>query len=209
MRERHPERWGSSVAAYLYAGESYQEAAQRRLWEELGLEGPLRRIGKTRMADERSLKFVELYTLLDGPADVRGTEPHRGASGSDLAGAGRRHARRARDLYPDLPPRLPGISYDSSGLARPNRRPALGAVQERSRRVPISGQPELGPVAVLLRPERRGPSNWHWPTRSHGRSTGRGHAGVRGWGVQRRTLRPGDRGSEGLLPQCTGSEAQA
>jgi isopentenyldiphosphate isomerase len=70
-RERHPERWGSSVAAYLHAGEDYEQAARRRLWEELGLEGALTRIGKTRMEDERSLKFVELYTLLDGPVEIR------------------------------------------------------------------------------------------------------------------------------------------
>lgn len=70
-RARHPERWGSSVAAYLYAGESYEDAARRRLSEELGLEGSIIRIGKTRMEDESSLKFVELYTLLDGPAEIR------------------------------------------------------------------------------------------------------------------------------------------
>jgi isopentenyldiphosphate isomerase len=70
-RERNPGRWGSSVAAYLHAGEEYEEAAHRRLWEELGLEGSLTRVGKTRMRDERSLKFVELYTLLDGPAEIR------------------------------------------------------------------------------------------------------------------------------------------
>jgi isopentenyl-diphosphate delta-isomerase len=70
-RDRHPERWGSSVAAYLHAGEEYDQAARRRLWEELGLEGPLQRVGKTRMEDERSLKFVELYTLFDGPAEIR------------------------------------------------------------------------------------------------------------------------------------------
>jgi isopentenyl-diphosphate delta-isomerase len=70
-RERHPERWGSSVAAYLHASEHYEDAARRRLWEELGLEGELHRVGNTRMEDERSLKFVELYTLLDGPAEIR------------------------------------------------------------------------------------------------------------------------------------------
>jgi isopentenyldiphosphate isomerase len=69
-RERHPERWGSSVAAYLHAGEDYEHAAHRRLAEELGLEGSLTRVGKTRMEDERSLKFVELYTLVDGPAEI-------------------------------------------------------------------------------------------------------------------------------------------
>ncbi len=70
-RERHPQRWGSSVAAYLHAGESYEEAARRRLDEELGIEGSPELVGKTRMEDEHSLKFVELYTLLDGPAQIR------------------------------------------------------------------------------------------------------------------------------------------
>jgi len=69
-RERYPERWGSSVAAYIFAGESYEHAARRRLWEELGLEGSLTYVGKTHMEDERSLKFVELYTLSDGPASI-------------------------------------------------------------------------------------------------------------------------------------------
>jgi isopentenyl-diphosphate delta-isomerase len=70
-RERHPQRWGSSVAAYLHAGEDYEHAARRRLREELGLEGPLTRLGKTRMEDERSFKFVELYAFDDGPAEIR------------------------------------------------------------------------------------------------------------------------------------------
>ena len=70
-RDRHPERWGSSVAAYLHAGESYGHAARRRLQEELGLERPLTRVGKTRMEDERSLKFVELYACRDGPVEIR------------------------------------------------------------------------------------------------------------------------------------------
>ena len=69
-RERHPGRWGSSAAAYLHSGESYEEAAKRRLAEELDLEGDLTRVGKTEMRDERSLKFVELYTLEDGPARI-------------------------------------------------------------------------------------------------------------------------------------------
>lgn len=71
QRERNPGRWGSSVAAYLFAGESYEEAARRRLHEELGLDGELITVGKTRMRDERSLKFIELFALEDGPAEIR------------------------------------------------------------------------------------------------------------------------------------------
>jgi isopentenyl-diphosphate delta-isomerase len=70
-RERHPERWGSSVAAYLHAGEDYEQAAHRRVWEELGLEGQLEQVGKTSMEDESSLKFVELYTFTDGQPAIR------------------------------------------------------------------------------------------------------------------------------------------
>src|SRR4029077_15998279 len=60
-RPRHPNRWGSSVAAYLFAGETYEKAARRRLAEELGLAVPITEIGKIEMSDERSLKFVTLY----------------------------------------------------------------------------------------------------------------------------------------------------
>jgi isopentenyl-diphosphate Delta-isomerase len=70
-RERHPGRWGSSVAAYLNSGETYGQAAKRRLFEELGLALPLRRMGKLRMRDDHSLKFVSLYLAIDGVPAVR------------------------------------------------------------------------------------------------------------------------------------------
>jgi isopentenyl-diphosphate delta-isomerase len=69
-RERHPGRWGSSIAAYLHAGEDYREAAQRRLAEELGLHVRLKYVGKVRMADQRSVKFIGVFTGLDGPAQI-------------------------------------------------------------------------------------------------------------------------------------------
>jgi isopentenyldiphosphate isomerase len=68
-RTRHPGYWGSSVAAYLFAGESYEAAAERRLGEELGVYGmPLRYIGKTSMVDEGSEKFIGVFAATsDGP----------------------------------------------------------------------------------------------------------------------------------------------
>ena len=68
-RTRPPGYWGSSVAAYLFAGESYQAAAERRLGEELGVYGiPLRYIGKTSMLDEGSEKFIGVFAATsDGP----------------------------------------------------------------------------------------------------------------------------------------------
>lgn len=72
-RLRHPRRWGSSVAAYLFSGESYVEAAARRMTEELGIESPLREVGKLEMRDQQSLKFVSLF-LAHGDA-VANREP--------------------------------------------------------------------------------------------------------------------------------------
>jgi|SRR5579864_3149953 len=68
-RSRHPGRWGSSLAAYVAAGETYAAAATRRLSEELGVSNVgLREIGKTSMFDEGSLKFITLYEAgLSGP----------------------------------------------------------------------------------------------------------------------------------------------
>lgn len=71
-RERNPLRWGSSVAAYLFSGETYEEAARRRLSQELNVTNvQLSRVGKTSMLDERSIKFVEVYEAnYDGPVTI-------------------------------------------------------------------------------------------------------------------------------------------
>jgi isopentenyl-diphosphate delta-isomerase len=73
-RERHPCRWGSSIAAYLHAGETYEEAANRRLNEELGLSLALDPVGKIQMRDMNSLKFVYLFVGQDGEARIREPE---------------------------------------------------------------------------------------------------------------------------------------
>ena len=73
-RARHPCRWGSSVAAYLFAGETYLEAAERRLEEELGVSAPLHQIGKIEMLDERSLKFVALFSAHAEHPTIRDSE---------------------------------------------------------------------------------------------------------------------------------------
>lgn len=68
-RSRHPGYWGSSVAGYLLHGETYADAARRKLSEELGIANlPLTYVGQTSMQDERSKKFIGLYTATyDGP----------------------------------------------------------------------------------------------------------------------------------------------
>lgn len=60
-RERNPLKWGSSVAGYLHAGETYEHAAQRRLKEELGLTTPIHPVGVTAMDDKGITKFIGVY----------------------------------------------------------------------------------------------------------------------------------------------------
>ncbi len=69
---RHPRFWGSSVAGYIFAGESYEAAAHRKLVQELGVsDAPLKYIGKTVMLDEGCHKFISVFTTVcDGPFDL-------------------------------------------------------------------------------------------------------------------------------------------
>lgn len=69
QKQRHPGRWGSSVAGYVAAGESYDEAARRRTREELGLDDvELQALTTARMDDRGCTKFIRLYqTRSDGP----------------------------------------------------------------------------------------------------------------------------------------------
>ena len=64
-RPRHPGCWGSSVATYVNAAETYQEAIFRRTFEELGvrLQDP-KFVGKTAMEEEGSTKFICLYSAV-------------------------------------------------------------------------------------------------------------------------------------------------
>lgn len=68
-RKRNPGAWGSSVASYLFASESYEAAAARRVGDELGVQVPsLTFIGKTEMMDDGCQKFISVFTMdNDGP----------------------------------------------------------------------------------------------------------------------------------------------
>ena len=62
-RSRHPACWGSSVAAYVTAGETYARAISRRAREELGISvRGIELLGKTSMADEGCTKFISVFT---------------------------------------------------------------------------------------------------------------------------------------------------
>ncbi|WP_373047643.1 NUDIX domain-containing protein [Vulgatibacter sp.] len=60
--DRHALQWGSSVAGYVQAGESYESAARRKVAEELGIaELPLRHLGTTSMRDGAATKFIGVF----------------------------------------------------------------------------------------------------------------------------------------------------
>lgn len=64
LRDDHPRspgKYGSSVAGYLSAGETYFMAAQRKTLSELGICPELRWLGDFRMQDRRSNKFIGLF----------------------------------------------------------------------------------------------------------------------------------------------------
>lgn len=69
-RDRHPLRWGSSVAGYLHAGEDYASAARRRLQEELSLTTPLRQVGITAMPDDGVTKFIGVFITRSNTARI-------------------------------------------------------------------------------------------------------------------------------------------
>lgn len=67
---RTPGRWGSSVAGYLFAGEEPLAAARRRMREEIDVDAPLSFLGRTRMDDEGSHKFIYVYHAQSDEARV-------------------------------------------------------------------------------------------------------------------------------------------
>ncbi len=74
-RDRNPLKWGSSVAGYLNAGESYPDGAIRRLREELSLTTPLRKLGGVVMQDQGASKFIALYLTSVSASAVAVGEP--------------------------------------------------------------------------------------------------------------------------------------
>ena len=55
-------KWGSTVAGYVLAGETYEAACKRKIADELRISLPtIRLIGKTSMTDLGVTKFITLY----------------------------------------------------------------------------------------------------------------------------------------------------
>jgi len=60
-KDRHPLLWDSSAAGHVLAGEDYAEAAQRELYEELGVRAELEEIAKLPASEATGQEFVRLY----------------------------------------------------------------------------------------------------------------------------------------------------
>src|ERR1700730_1366042 len=67
--KRHAGLWGSSVAGFVHSGETYGQAAARRLAKELGICKEPRFCLRTSLNEESgAVKFIHLFeTTYDGP----------------------------------------------------------------------------------------------------------------------------------------------
>lgn len=60
-KDRHPLAWDSSAAGHVNAGEDYDQAANRELAEELGINVPLERVAKLNASEPTGYEFIWVY----------------------------------------------------------------------------------------------------------------------------------------------------
>jgi len=80
-KDNHPGVWDSSASGHLDAGEDYDHAAVRELWEELGLtpSSPPRRLFKIAACAETGQEFVWVYQVgAEGPFRLHPQEIEEG-----------------------------------------------------------------------------------------------------------------------------------
>jgi len=79
-KDRHPLLWDSSAAGHVSAGEGYDEAAERELEEELGINVPLEKVVKVSASIRTGQEFIWLYRgQLDGELRPNRSEIEAGA----------------------------------------------------------------------------------------------------------------------------------
>jgi len=62
-KDEYPLYWDVSVGGHVAPGETYEQAAQRELQEELGLTGEIRFLRRTAASEQTSWEFTNLYML--------------------------------------------------------------------------------------------------------------------------------------------------
>src|SRR6202162_1352770 len=60
-KDRHPLAWDSSAAGHVNAGEDYDHTAARELFEELGINPPLKKVAKLPASERTDKEFISLY----------------------------------------------------------------------------------------------------------------------------------------------------
>ena len=94
LKDRHPGVWDSSAAGHVDAGEEYDEAADRELKEELGVEERLERVAKLPASERTGMEFIWLYRgRHDGPFRLARNEIELGRFFPPDLVAGWLHAR--------------------------------------------------------------------------------------------------------------------
>ena len=79
-KDRHPLLWDSSAAGHVSAGEGYDEAAERELQEELGINVPLEKVLTVSASIRTGQEFIWLYRgQLDGELRPNRSEIEAGA----------------------------------------------------------------------------------------------------------------------------------
>jgi 16S rRNA (adenine1518-N6/adenine1519-N6)-dimethyltransferase len=79
-KDRNPGLWDSSAAGHVDAGETYAQAAERELREELGVGSRLGRAGRIGSSQETAWEFVEVFRgEHGGPFRLAGMEVETGA----------------------------------------------------------------------------------------------------------------------------------
>jgi 16S rRNA (adenine1518-N6/adenine1519-N6)-dimethyltransferase len=78
-KDRHPLRWDSSAGGHVSAAEGYDEAAQRELQEELGIDVPLQRMFKLPASTKTDEEFIWVYrACVEGDVKPNGNEIEAG-----------------------------------------------------------------------------------------------------------------------------------